>query len=160
MLFRSLFDNPAVIAPPGSFPRSAPGVPVLGVSDRRVLRIGTKADRVTHHDVDLAISAITGQGLDALRQKIAERLADRAVALGGEVLALGERHIEAINQSVTALYEARQMLALQRDAHALADMELIAGVMRQALDALGRISGQITPDEVIGRVFATFCVGK
>ncbi|MFA7236513.1 MAG: GTPase [Phycisphaeraceae bacterium] len=126
----------------------------------RVLRIGTKSDLITHDHVDLAVSARTGEGLDALRHLIAERLADRAVALAGETLALQHRHLEAINDTLAALRESRGMLVPQADARALADVELIAAVMRHALDALGRITGRISPDDVIGRVFATFCVGK
>ena len=38
--------------------------------------------------------------------------------------------------------------------------ELVAGAMRQALDQLAGLGGQLTPDDVIGRVFSTFCVGK
>ena len=40
------------------------------------------------------------------------------------------------------------------------DVELVAGELRDALDALGQIAGRIDPDQIIGRVFASFCVGK
>ena len=43
---------------------------------------------------------------------------------------------------------------------ALPDIELLADAMRAALNALAALGGQLTPDQVIGRVFATFCVGK
>jgi len=38
--------------------------------------------------------------------------------------------------------------------------ELLASELRQALDMLGRITGTISPDEVLGRIFSTFCIGK
>jgi tRNA modification GTPase len=38
--------------------------------------------------------------------------------------------------------------------------EIIALGLREALDALGELVGEVSPDDVIGRVFATFCVGK
>jgi tRNA modification GTPase len=41
-----------------------------------------------------------------------------------------------------------------------AGAELIALELRDALDHLGRVLGQVTPDDVLGRVFATFCIGK
>jgi tRNA modification GTPase len=44
--------------------------------------------------------------------------------------------------------------------HALTTPELTAAALRSALDALGELAGDISPDDVIGRVFATFCVGK
>jgi tRNA modification GTPase len=37
---------------------------------------------------------------------------------------------------------------------------LIAAELREALDALGAILGQITPDDVLGRIFSSFCIGK
>ena len=43
---------------------------------------------------------------------------------------------------------------------ALRDPELIAAAMRAGLDDLAALAGDITPDDVLGRVFATFCVGK
>ena len=46
------------------------------------------------------------------------------------------------------------------EAHALDEIELVAGAMRQALDQLAGLGGELTPDDVIGRVFSTFCVGK
>jgi len=44
--------------------------------------------------------------------------------------------------------------------HRLEHVEWIAGAMRAALDELAALGGRMTPDDVIGRVFATFCVGK
>ncbi len=38
--------------------------------------------------------------------------------------------------------------------------ELVAATLRAALDDLGRLAGNVTPDDVLGRVFSTFCVGK
>ncbi|MEX0886118.1 MAG: hypothetical protein WD009_06725 [Phycisphaeraceae bacterium] len=40
------------------------------------------------------------------------------------------------------------------------DAELIAAHLRHALDTLAGLGGTLTPDEVIGRIFATFCIGK
>jgi tRNA modification GTPase len=39
-------------------------------------------------------------------------------------------------------------------------LELIALELRDALDSLGRVLGQITPDDVLGRIFSSFCIGK
>jgi tRNA modification GTPase len=46
------------------------------------------------------------------------------------------------------------------DAPRLHAPEVVAGEVRIALDALGEVIGRVTPDEVLGRVFAVFCVGK
>ena len=49
---------------------------------------------------------------------------------------------------------------IDADAHALLQPELTALYLREALDTLGELVGEVSPDDVIGRVFATFCVGK
>lgn len=95
----------------------------------------------------LAVSARTGQDMDLLRSRI------ESLAFGQETgasLALNARHLQAIDEARAALTRAGLAPGVE-----LAAMEL-----REALDALGRILGQITPDDVIGRVFARFCVGK
>jgi tRNA modification GTPase len=38
--------------------------------------------------------------------------------------------------------------------------ELVAASLRESLNAIGTITGHVTPDEIIGEVFSTFCIGK
>ncbi len=111
-------------------------------------------------DLDMRVSALTGEGLDDLRRAIAERVSQRGVSLSGDMLALQPRHESALQAASQYLAEARDLLAPQRDAPAIAHVELVAGAMRAALDELAGLGGEVTPDDVIGRVFATFCVGK
>ena len=132
-----------------------------GATATQALRIHTKADTTNVTEAcDLSVSAVTGQGLDALRQRIADSLRGRAVALSGQMLALQPRHAEALGHATEQLDLARGMLIDQRSASTLSDMELLSEPIRAALDHLGGLGGQVSPDEVIGRVFATFCVGK
>lgn len=95
------------------------------------------------------VSAATGAGLDDLRRA----MASLAFGTGSGTLALNARHLGAID-------EARRSLERALDAIDTSAAELIATDLRQALDALGSILGQVTPDDVIGRIFATFCIGK
>ncbi len=111
-------------------------------------------------DSSLAVSAHTGAGLAELRAMIARKLADRAVSVSGEAMALQPRHESALRLAREAVAAAIELLAPQRANHALANIELIAGTLRRALDELAGLGGTLTPDDVIGRVFATFCVGK
>lgn len=125
--------------------------------------IATKADAGEVRDVSsdqLAVSARTGIGLDALRSRIASRLSDDLVPLGTEVLALKPRHELAMREALNAVNEARAIVEPQRANRHLADAELVASSLRAALDRLGELAGDITPDDVLGRIFATFCVGK
>jgi len=145
-----------------------PGLPAKArlSNDRlRRLTVRTKIDLCPNRDddalpVDLAVSPITGEGLDDLRRMIADRIGDRAVALAGEAMALQPRHQEELRGAAAAIRQAIELTEPQRDRNALSGPELIAEPMRAALDRLAQLGGDMSPDEVIGKVFATFCVGK
>ena len=108
----------------------------------------------------VAVSARSGAGLDDLRRQIALRLADRAVSLAADALALQPRHESALRSALVNLDAALDLVASQRQGDHLRDPELIAASMRSALDDLGSLAGDITPDHVLGRIFASFCIGK
>ncbi|MFN3167647.1 MAG: tRNA modification GTPase [Phycisphaeraceae bacterium] len=108
----------------------------------------------------IRVSAQTGEGLDALRRAIVHALAGQAVSVQADLLALQPRHEHALRQAADQLHAARDTLAPALGSPRLPDIELLADAMRAALDALASLGGHLTPDEVIGRVFATFCVGK
>ncbi len=126
-----------------------------------IVRVAPKVDLGAHDEqADVHVSAVTGEGLAELRQIIAARLNDRAVAIGGEAMALQPRHEQALRSASEAIVQARRQLAPQREAADLHAPELVADTMRRALDQLAALGGEMTPDDVLGRVFATFCVGK
>ena len=98
---------------------------------------------------DLAVSARTGDGLPALRQCL-----DR-VAFGERSsrpsLALNARHVNAVEDARAALARV--------SSGADASPEVVALELREALDALGRVVGAVTPDDLLGRICSTFCIG-
>ncbi len=135
----------------------------LAQENATTLRVRTKADLEDDADrtsADLNVSAKTGTGMDELRRLVIERIGHRAATTSGQMLVLGERHREAIVAAADHLADARSMLGRQRGADDLDEPELIASHLRLALDQLGHISGKMTPDDLLGRVFSTFCVGK
>lgn len=139
--------------------------PPLSESACPRLYIHTKCDLTAseqHPEVSrpntLRVSGATGEGLDKLRQAITDRLGDRAISVHAELLSLQPRHESALREALACLQDAAAHV--DPDAHALDEIELVAGAMRQALDQLAGLGGQLTPDDVIGRVFSTFCVGK
>jgi tRNA modification GTPase len=128
------------------------------------LTIHTKSDlpqpSTTNHQSPIQVSALTGQNLDTLKNSIANLLGDLPVSISAHMLALQPRHEHAIRSALTELTHARQRLSTQLTHRSLDDVELIADHLRLALNGLAALGGQLTPDDVIGKVFATFCVGK
>ncbi|MEM9560711.1 MAG: GTPase [Planctomycetota bacterium] len=123
------------------------------------IRARTKADRAPRpRDPDRAdmldVCALDGTGLGALRSAIARAAFD---APRGEGAVL-PRHRASASTASRALTDALELI--DADARTLGDPELVAGSLRSALDALSDLAGEHTPDDVIGRVFASFCVGK
>jgi tRNA modification GTPase len=99
----------------------------------------------------LAVSALTGQNMDLLRARLDELVFGQPA--GGQTLALNARHVESVTQARQALSRAVELVGQ-------AAPELIALELREALDCLGRVLGSVTPDDVLGRIFSTFCIGK
>jgi tRNA modification GTPase len=119
----------------------------------RVVRVRTKADLPAAGAAGvegLAVCALDGYQLGALRRAIADAVASPAGEPASGMPRLLIRHAWAVRQARAALVPA-----LER-----AEPEVIAGALRSALDALGDVAGQISPDQILGRIFSTFCVGK
>ncbi len=137
------------------------GPTVRSTGDTPTLHVAAKSDaQAADPDAEVCVSAVTGEGLDRLRALIAGRLAGRAVAVGGEAMALQSRHQRAIADAAEAIGASRRLIAAEVSASALSQPELVALLMREAINALAALGGQMTPDDVIGKVFASFCVGK
>lgn len=99
----------------------------------------------------IAVSSLTGDGLESLAGAVADALLGRASGLGRE---LSARHLEALDSAAGL---AREALAGLESGHPL---DLFAEGLRAAGDALDRITGQTTPEDVLDRIFARFCLGK
>lgn len=101
------------------------------------------------------VSAVTGMGLAELRQHVAERLFRERVALADLEPALTrERHRVALSRARDALADARPHL------DAGGDVVLAAHHLRAATLALDELVGAVDIEEVLGRIFSSFCVGK
>ncbi|RPE80114.1 tRNA uridine-5-carboxymethylaminomethyl(34) synthesis GTPase MnmE [Vulcaniibacterium tengchongense] len=99
----------------------------------------------------LAVSARTGQGLDALHARLRELAG--AGAAGEGAFTARARHVEALQRAAEALAEARAQLALEA-------LELASESLRLAHDRLGEITGRVRADDLLGHIFASFCIGK
>jgi tRNA modification GTPase len=102
----------------------------------------------------VTLSALTGYGIDILHAEIA-RLADGfQVRVGNDLIAINARHARALEHATAGLTDA--LVKLDQGSQA----ELLASDLRGALDALGEISGKVDNEQMLDRLFATFCIGK
>ena len=97
----------------------------------------------------VAVSAETGEGLAALRRAIAARIAPAAES----ALVTNARHIEALQRAAASVADAEKSAGGTEPA-------LVATDLREALAALGQITGREASADLIERIFSKFCVGK
>lgn len=101
-----------------------------------------------------AVSAPTGAGLAELRLGI------RALILGPEGAPCEEGAFTARRRHVAALEYVAMALASALARQQEGQVELVAEELRRAHDRLGEITGRFTSDDLLGRIFADFCIGK
>ena len=109
------------------------------------------AEKPVHEPPIIAISAVTGEGLDALRARLASA-AGHSESAGGSFSARA-RHVEALERAARQLDAACQQLALKQG-------ELAAYELRGAQTSLGEVLGDVSSDELLGHIFGSFCIGK
>lgn len=97
----------------------------------------------------IRVSAKTGAGLDELRGKLLEAVGWRDQESGAFMAR--ERHVRALALAQTHLAQAQEVLD---------SAELFAEELRQAQRALNEITGEFTPDDLLGEIFSRFCIGK
>ena len=129
------------------------------LSDHRALMVRSKADLAVRGErgkgEGILVSVVTGEGLDYLRHAIAAELFDNGAQYADpEPLLSRERHRTALQRARDALSGARPELEKG------GDPVLAAHHVRDAVAALDELIGLVHPDEVLGRVFERFCVGK
>jgi tRNA modification GTPase len=98
------------------------------------------------------VSASTGEGLDLLRAHL-KRCAGYA-ASGDGTLSARRRHLDALRRARTRVEEAERLLIERRAG------ELVAQELADAHRSLGVITGEVSSDELLGHIFASFCIGK
>ncbi|QHI98821.1 tRNA uridine-5-carboxymethylaminomethyl(34) synthesis GTPase MnmE [Xylophilus rhododendri] len=120
-----------------------------------VLHVWNKQDAAdgAAPEAGIALSARTGDGLEALRRQLLE-IAGWQSAPEGLYLAR-ERHLQALRQVDEHLQEADRRLS-----HGNAALDLLAEELRLAQNALNAITGEFGADELLGVIFSRFCIGK
>jgi len=126
-------------------------VPVTWVFNKIDLaRAGARLERSDPPRVYL--SATTGDGLEQLREHLKECMGYQGAEAG--TISARRRHLEALARVDAHLHEALQQLTERRAG------ELMAEELRLAQQGLAEITGEFSSDDLLGRIFSSFCIGK
>ena len=132
-------------------------LPILDLPREPHLSVETKIDLKPSYPAQedqsraIPISALTGIGIDLLKSRL--DLVCFGPTSGSCTLALNLRHVRAIDDARASL----SRLLIQPDSPSI---ELAALELREALESLGNVLGKLTPDDLLGRIFSGFCIGK
>ncbi|HHW4682472.1 MAG TPA: tRNA uridine-5-carboxymethylaminomethyl(34) synthesis GTPase MnmE, partial [Xylella sp.] len=123
----------------------------------RVLWIYNKLDLLAELptlDADvIAVSAATGAGLETLQARLRSLvLGEASEAIEGEFSAR-LRHVQALERAAVHVEAANTHFAYEH-------LELTAEELRLAYNSLEAINGRMSPDELLGQIFSSFCIGK
>ncbi len=124
-----------------------------------VLEVGNKLDlldsgvRNDSNSQFLYISAKTGEGVDALKAKILEMVGWGGTQEGA-ILAR-RRHLDCLERAADHLDKSEKFAE-----NGNISLELFAEELRLAQDQLGQITGKLLPDDLLGKIFSQFCIGK
>lgn len=129
------------------------GLDELVQKSARRLVVGNKADLPRQVDFDgLAVSALTGEGIEELRRQIRAEVAPVQESEAGFITSLRQERL--LREAIAALEQARTG-AQERVPH-----EMLLVDLYSALTPVDAITGATTADDILYRIFSTFCIGK
>jgi len=158
---RILLMVDASTSPTGASESPWPDVLVTRPDPLRTTLIRNKADLTgepiglstgSDGETTLNLSARSGQGLDVLREHLKTCMGYDQTAESG--FSARRRHLDALRQAQQHLDHGHAQLTLAGAG------ELLAEDLRQAQQALGEITGSFSSDDLLGRIFSSFCIGK
>lgn len=145
-------DDPAGRAFEEQRARLPAGVPVTLVFNKMDLSDALPLSDTISGPPRLHVSARTGMGLDQLRAHLKDSVSFQSAGNGS--ISARRRHLEALERARTCVENA----AAQLDQHRAG--ELVAEELRLAQQALDEITGVFHADDLLGRIFGSFCIGK
>jgi tRNA modification GTPase len=143
-----MLDGESMQAQVSSLPRDTPVTLVINKIDA----VGARARYEQSSPPRIHLSATTGEGVDLLREHLKECIGFQGADAG--TISARRRHLDALARADVHLHEAERQLTEGRAG------ELMAEELRQAQQCLSEITGEFTPDDLLGRIFASFCIGK
>lgn len=137
--------------------------------DLKLIICATKIDEVSPNQYELVenifrkeisqdfdfitISAVENQNMQDLKDELSSYV-EHLKSEESNVVITNQRHFEALGKSLDAVNKVKEAITFQ------ISTELLAYELRNALEHLGEISGEVTNDEVLGNIFSKFCIGK
>jgi len=132
--------------------RMPPDVPVTLIFNKCDLAVGIPVADTFAGPPRIALSATTGKGIDSLRAHLKLCMGYQTVDTG--TVSARQRHLESLARARHHVGEAQRQLQDRRAG------ELVAEELRGAQQALNEITGEFTSDDLLGRIFSSFCIGK
>jgi len=129
----------------------SPKCPVLEVTNKSDLLLISPNGGAEQNNI--FISAKTGAGIDGLKQRILE-IVGWSGAQEGAIVAR-RRHLDCLDRAADHIVKSEQFAA-----NGNSSLELFAEELRLAQDNLGLITGKLLPDDLLGKIFSQFCIGK
>ena len=120
---------------------------------QKLITVGNKCDIASKQpDADvIPVSALTGEGLDTLRQRIFDAIAPISTE---DIYVTGTRQLNSLTDARKALSDALESL----DRHD--DLDCVSICLKDAWHALGTLTGRNIDEDIIDRIFSNFCLGK
>ncbi len=127
------------------------GIPIITVRNKIDLT-GESAGADPDDERLVRLSAMTGEGIDALRIRLRELAGYKD--LGEQTITARRRHVDALRRAREQFDAGRAALAEQRAG------EVFAEELRLAHQVLGEVTGATSSDDLLGMIFSEFCIGK
>jgi tRNA modification GTPase len=128
------------------------GVPVTLIRNKIDIAGNSAGIHENETEVEVALSATQGDGIDLLREHLKQCVGYRHLAEGDFIAR--RRHLDALERAVEYLRQGE--LNLQQNQAG----EFLAEDLRLAQQSLSQITGEFTADDLLGRIFSSFCIGK
>lgn len=147
-----LIADPGALAYAQEQVRLPRDVPVTLVLNKVDLAPGIPLGDTLSGPPRIAVSALTGAGIDRLRDHLKDCMGFRSVEAG--TVSARRRHLDALARARHHVSAAEHRLRESRAG------ELVAEELRTAQQALNEITGAFTSEDLLGRIFGSFCIGK
>ncbi len=123
---------------------------------KRVIKLANKSDQPAFKSQagSISISCATGDGIEALEQAIFDAVITGGQLKSADMTAINQRHQGCLINAKKALEAAKAQIQNHESP------EFVSLDLREAIESIGAIAGQIDTEDILGEIFSSFCIGK